>query len=147
MIPVQAADDILGGAGVRSEGCLEGAVQRLGTVLLEQVVQDLDIAEPTVRLTMDQLHQKLQCRLAGLQQMLTLQIAAPTFAGDRRQLRGTMLGLSGHRPLGDETRMLGLVATGDDVDVVTSPFLAHFRATVLGRSNTAHSGTPPNRAK
>ena len=27
------------------------------------------------------------------------------------------------------------------------PFLAHFRVTVLGRSNTAHSGTPPNATK
>ena len=30
---------------------------------------------------------------------------------------------------------------------VTSPFFAHFRATVLGRSNTEHSGTPPKPTK
>ena len=51
-IPVQAPDDILGGAGVRANRGLEGPVQRLGTMLLEQAVQDLNVAEPTARRTM-----------------------------------------------------------------------------------------------
>ena len=50
--------------------------------------------------------------------MLALQIAATTLGGDRRQLRDAVLGLARHRPLGDVTRMLCLVATGDDVYVV-----------------------------
>ena len=29
----------------------------------------------------------------------------------------------------------------------TSPFFFHFSATVFGRSNTAHSGTPPMATK
>ena len=87
-------------------------------MLLEQAVQDFDVAEPAMRRTMHQLGQKRQCRRAGLQQVLTLQVAAPTLAGDRRQLRGTVLRLARHRALGDETWMLCLVAPGDDVDVV-----------------------------
>ena len=57
-------------------------------------MQDFSVAVPTARVTVHQLGQKLHSRLVGLQQMLTLQIAAATLAGHRRQLRGTMLRLA-----------------------------------------------------
>ncbi len=81
-------------------------------------MQEFSVTEPTARITVYQLGQKLQCRLAGLQQVLTLRVAAPTLAGDGCQLRGLMLRLARHRAFGDVTRMLCLVAPGDDTDVV-----------------------------
>ncbi len=81
-------------------------------------MQFVDIAEPGARMAMHEFGEVAHGGFPGFEQMLAFEIPLGARARKRRQMRGTMLGQAGRRPVSALSLMHCFVASGHDAHAI-----------------------------
>ena len=77
MLDVSGTEDLL------FQSLLQGSAENLRPMVLQDVMKPIDVVKPLPGSAMNDLGEVEECRLSQLQQLLALQIALPSLAGDR----------------------------------------------------------------
>jgi hypothetical protein len=115
---LKKVSDVLGAVGLSGQSALDGLVKSNGSVRLKKIVQLVDVGGPGAGTAMNDLGQIVDGRGSDVEDVLSLEVAPPSFAGDGGQSGSAVLRKNRLLIAFGTSLMNGLEAAGDNAEAV-----------------------------